>query len=486
MAGPSHDERLDLMRAENRLVEALFAHPGTLDRKGEDIVRYALGLAALGTFQPGAAAIGKRTGRPDVVVRAEPLEAFRRQVFADLVPALVRTRDERRRLEALRAQIHRLHPAMHRAREAVLARHVSDFSPSELDDEIGKKTIVSIAGGGGGAGYVYIGAWELLQQAGLVPGYVVGASIGAVLGLFRSLRREGDFDDYMAFAKSVRYDELFRVMSFKARYGLPGTLRLFLHAAIGSRFVRPDGSKMTLSDLEIPFETIVAGIRRGAMKETPGEYALSHHLPEDVRPGPLQLRAQIASQLVRMVSFLNPKMVREIVIGSDALTRGFDCIDAAGFSAAIPGVLHYDVSRPDARMHDLLSTLLRREDVVALIDGGVANNVPSDVAYRRVQEGVVGTRNVYYLAFDCFHPQTTLGHIALNPVQRIVSLQVARNRRYAHKRIRFTPTLSPMHLLPSEREMDRAVGWGRAQMAHELPMIEKHVQRATFVPSPTA
>lgn len=476
----SHDSQLDLMRAETKLVEALFEHPGSIDRRTENALRYAVGLAAIDTFQPGAAAIGKRNSRPDVRVRVDELDTLRARVLDQLVPVVTKTRDSRRRLEKARAVFGEIHGPMARAREAVLRTHVNDFSARELDDEVGKKTLISIAGGGGGSGYVYIGAWEVLQNSGLIPGYVVGSSIGAVLGLFRALKRQGDFDDYMAFAKGVKFDELFRVVSMKANYGLPGTVRLFLHAAIGARFKHESGRNLRLSDLEIPYEAVIAGIKRGAMNESPTAYGVSHHLPSDKRPGPLQMRAQIASQLVRMVGFFNPLMLREIVLGSDELTRDFDCVDAAGFSAAVPGVLHYDVSRPDPEMHKTLKELLRREDVVALIDGGVANNVPANVAYRRVREGVVGTRNCYYLAFDCFHPQTSLGHLALHPIQRIVSMQVALNQRYMHRRICFEKTLSPMHLLPNEREMDKAVQWGRRDMAKELPLVEKFFEQVVW------
>ena len=54
----------------------------------------------------------------------------------------------------------------------------------------------------------------------------------------------------------------------------------------------------------------------------------------------------------------------------------FDAVDAAGFSSAVPGVLHYDMTRDDPRMTEMLETLMEREDVVGLVDGGVANNVP--------------------------------------------------------------------------------------------------------------
>jgi len=476
----SHDRQLEIMRMETRLVEALVAHPHALRRPQEDALRYALSFARVRTFQPGAAAAGKRTDRPDVTVQLHALERYRRSVIEHLGSAL-RSRDPSKRLrEAVRA-FAEIHAELSDTRDLVIAAHANDFSARELDQEVGKKTLVSVAGGGGGAGYVYVGAWDVLQSAGIVPGYVIGSSIGAVVGLFRARDRSVDFDDAMRFAKGLSYDQLLRVVSVKARYGLPGVFRLYLHAAIGSRFQNPNGGNLRLSDLAIPYEAVVAGIRRGAMDESPDEYGVSHHLPVDARPGRFELQRQIASQLVRMVGFFNPRMVREIVIGCDSLTRDFDCIDAAGFSAAVPGVLHYDVSRSDPRMHEVLSTLLRREDVVALIDGGVANNVPANTAYRRVQEGVMGTRNAFYLGFDCFHPQTSTGHMALYPIERIVALQVALNQRFLHDRIAFPRTPSPLNLLPKDHDMDRAVRWGRDAMNAKLPFVRKFFEEVRWI-----
>lgn len=468
------------MRMEQMLVSALHEHPGSVDRRTEHALRYALGLAQCTTFQPGAAALGKRNERPDVVVRHPELVRFRNLVLDHLSPLLLHTRSSQRRLDRAVFALGRLRHRMVETRRAVLSAHANDFSAEELDREVGQKTLVSVAGGGGGSAYVYIGAWEVLQNAGYVPAYVLGSSMGAVLGLFRALKVAGDFDEYTSFAKGLKFEDILRAVSFRARYGLPGVLRLFLHAGIGSHFRRADGTSMRLTDLEIPFESIVAGVRRGALGETPDQYARSHHLHEDGRPSALAVRAHLASQLVRMVGFFNPRMVREIVIGSDALTREFDCVDAAGFSAAVPGVLHYDVARHDAHMHTLLDTLMKREEVVALVDGGVANNVPANTAFRRVQEGVIGTRNCYYLCFDSLHPQTSLGHVWLHPIERIVALQVALSQRYMQLHVRFSPTLSPIHVLPRELELDRARRWGRVQMAEELPLMQKYFERVRW------
>lgn len=470
---------------EVRLVDALLEHPDLISRTREHQIRYAIALAALNSFQPGAARRGGRTKNPDVRIRTPKLTRLRRQILDVLGRILLQTEDRKDRLAAASIMIERSLDSIEKARAEVIEKYASVFPVRHLDQELGIKTLVTVAGGGGGSAYGYIGAWDVLQEAGLIPGYVIGSSMGAVLGLFRARDKEGDFEAYMRLAESMKSDVLFRYVSIRTRFGLPGIARLFLRAGIGEAFRRKDGEDMRLPDLEIPYDAVVAGIRRGALEESPELYAQVHHLHEDRRPRPLQLRAQIAVQLARMIGFINPRVVEEIVIGRDELTRDFNAIDAAGFSAAIPGLLHYDMTRDDPHMESTLSQLMERDEVVALVDGGVANNVPAAPAWRQVQAGRIGTRNAYYLAFDCFHPQASFGHIWLQPVTRLISLQVALNERYAHQRIEFSPTLSPINLLPNAKALDQAVGWGRDQTTNELPRLAKFFERVRWT-SPSA
>jgi predicted acylesterase/phospholipase RssA len=475
------EDQLRIERMETRLIRALYKHPGLISHRREHQLRYGIRLAGLRVFEPGAARRGGSSGRGDVEVESPLLSQWRSWVLDELRDSLI-GKDTRDRIEAAAKTITPRLQQLQEVRREVAQKHEADFSRRELDEEIGIKTLVSVAGGGGGSGYVYFGAWDLLQNAGLVPGYIIGTSIGAVLGLFRAAHRNADIDEGIAIAKSLRRGDIFRFVSVNARYGLPGITRLFLHAGVGHAFEKRGGGEMRLSDLEIPFETVVGGLRRGAIPESPEQYARSHHLPEDKRPGTLQLRAQIASQLVRIVGFINPRAVSEIVIGGDELTRDFNAIDAAGFSAAIPGILHYDVTRDDPHMNAILTQLLKREDVVALVDGGTANNVPARVAWKQVQAGKIGTRNSYVLAFDCFHPQLSLGHIWMRPVTQLIAYQVALNERFAQQRIEFQPTLSPVNLLPGPDELDQAVEWGRDTMAAALPRIQKFFERVRWAP----
>lgn len=464
---------LRLQRAEDALVRSAHRHDDVLKPREYNQLRYALNLAALTTFQPGAAAKGGRTQRRDINVNEDAIANLRGQVLDKLGPPLAGDKPRPRQLVEAYLALESLWPAVQKTRAQILDHHGNDFSEAELDQEVGQKTLVSIGGGGGGAGYVYLGGYEALHQAGLIPGYIVGSSIGAVLGLFRARKRNLDLEDEIKLAKSLQWGTLFRMVSFKARYGLPGFLRLFLHAGIGKKFSSLAGDRYRLPDLEIPYEAVVAGVWKQAIGGSLDDYARKHHLDLDRPIGILDLRRRIARQLVEAVAFFNPRIAKEVVLGGDALTERFDCVDAAGFSAAIPGILHYDIARQDPHMEGILGELFKREDIACLVDGGVVNNVPVRVAWHQVRAGKIGTRNAYYLAFDCFHPQWSPRHLPLQPITRLIALQVAINRPYAHHIVNFSPTLSPVNLLPRPAQLDQAVNWGLKQVKQDLPLIKK-------------
>ena len=55
-----------------------------------------------------------------------------------------------------------------------------------LEAEVTTRRLAVVSGGGGGAGYVYPGAYELLERHGLVPDLMVGTSIGSLMSMFRA------------------------------------------------------------------------------------------------------------------------------------------------------------------------------------------------------------------------------------------------------------------------------------------------------------
>ncbi len=134
------------------------------------------------------------------------------------------------------------------------------------------------------------------------------------------------------------------------------------------------------------------------------------------------------------------------------LTRNVNVVDAASFSSAIPGVLHHETRDP--QMLPILDEVMAANDVAAIVDGGTASNVPVELAWKRIRDGRLGTRNACYLAFDCFHPQWDPRHLWLAPIAQAIQLQMVRNLPYSDHIVRFSPTLSPVNLAPS-RALDR-------------------------------
>jgi hypothetical protein len=167
-------------------------------------------------------------------------------------------------------------------------------------------------------------------------------------------------------------------------------------------------------------------------------------------------------------AFIDVRVVKPVVISGDDPARDFNVVDAASFSSAIPGVLHHETSDP--RMVPILDDLCDEKDIAAIVDGGAASNVPVELAWKRVRDGKLGSRNACYLAFDCFHPQWDSRHMWLAPILQAIQLQMLRNAPYADHLVRFEPTLSPINLAPSVGAIDRALKWGRNSVEKAIPV----------------
>lgn len=479
-AEPSTHVLLTLQRAEVALARAELAAPGAPDEELQQ-VRYLLGFARLTQFQPGAAALGRPSSRGDVDVTAEN-EVFRQQVLTELAEPLVAQSDPAAAVKLALEVGERLDGQLTAARAALLDRHGSDFSPADLDAECGQKQLVLVAGGGGGAGWVYVGAGQKLDDAGIVPSYILGSSIGAIYGVLRARTAKADWDGYTQLMHGLDRRQLFSAARRKRRFGLPGLLALRLRDTIGDLFGGDDS--MSLSELGIPYESVVAGVRRTAFKRLPRRFrAAATSVVRGVSPlarySQRSLAPAIATRMWQVAAFFDPRVVKPLIIGSDELTAGFDAVDAAGFSGAVPGVLHYDLDDDDTPMAALLTELFEREQVSALIDGGVASNVPAEQAWRRVRAGKLGTRNALLLAWDCFHPQWDPRHLWLQPITQAVALQHVRNGPFADVLVKFNPTLSPIDLVPEPARFDQAVTWGAASLEPELPLLQKLLSPAS-------
>jgi predicted acylesterase/phospholipase RssA len=447
--------------ADAALVRAIVSTPAFLTDADEAALRYALNLARttrvslpegpdldlggfLAPFRDGlasaAAALSAR--------RFDPAEAAR------LVPQVT------------------AHARVWRQR--VLAQFEGRLPPSALDREVCEKALVVVCGGGGGVAWSYLGAFQLLEQYGLVPRYLAGTSMGAVLLLFRARRLRWNADEVDAAVRSLSFRSIFRVLHGESRYGVPAAMRLYLRAAIGDFLEGPDGHPLTLGQLAIPLCVAVTGVRNGALPRDPSFYEhLLDFAGDEPRPNTLTRVVTEAFQAIGEFFMQRDRLVR-IYLGADEETRDFDAIDAVGFSSSLPGVIHYDVVREDERMHALLRSLFERHDLFRLVDGGLVDNLPARAAWGAVQRGAVGTRNAFVLALEGFGPK--LSQPLWFGLEQLAAQNVARNKPFVHHHRSFQRVLSPLEIVPGDAELQRAIQSGKAELHPDMPFIARMVR----------
>lgn len=346
-----------------------------------------------------------------------------------------------------------------------------------LEREVTTRKLVVASGGGGGAGYVYPGAYDMLDRDGLEPALMVGTSMGALMSMFRARRQRFDLAALVAAARALTWGNVFRILESESRYGLPATLRLYLRGALGTLFQR-DQRAMRMSDMEVPLYIVATGITVDALKHDLHYY--ENYIADDMRTS-RTMRARSGLKAMSMLKeFLtNRRALREIVLGRDVGTEDFDVLDAAGFSAAIPGAIHYDVIRDDSRMRHILDTLYANHGITRLGEGGMVSNVPARIGWEAAMTGRLhGHRNAFVLALDCFSPSRS--RLAWYPFQRLVyQSNVADDRTYADLYVAFPKTPSPLNLVPTLPDAMQAIRWGRDTMNAHMPYV-----RAMMAPIP--
>ncbi|MBY0442472.1 MAG: patatin-like phospholipase family protein [Mycobacteriaceae bacterium] len=469
----SAEPALLLQKMENRLVRHHLANPDVLSGEQLRKLRYILNFAKLADFEPGAAGPDGQRGRGDVSVGAE-IAAWRSKVARTLYGPLREEPDQITALKAARDALAGLTEDQDEQRQVLIDNHRNDFSAAELDAEVGYKKLVTVLGGGGGAGFVYIGGLQRLLEAGQLPDYMIGSSFGSIIGTVVARTLPVPMEEYIAWAKTVSYRAILGPDRRQRRHGLAGIFTLRFDEFADTLFTRTDGERMRMSDLAIPFDVVVAGVRKqpyAALLPTshPRARAALQALQSRSLPlFPFAVNARVQARMWRVAAFIDVRVVKPIVISSETPDCDVNVVDAASFSSAIPGVLHHETSDP--RMLPILDALCADNDVSAIVDGGTASNVPVQLAWERVRDGRIGTRNACYLAFDCFHPRWEPGHLWLVPIAQAIQLQMVRNIPYADHLVRFEPTLSPVNLAPSVTSIDRVCKWGRRSMDKAIPV----------------
>lgn len=466
-----------LIKMEVQLVRELVNNPTYFTKPEEASLRYAINMARLGPF---------RLPNGQDIDFFDELISFRNTVIELLKPGIDVERKKLDRMALVRI-IPRLQEEVLIARHILLENHASDFSEMHLDKEIGQKAYVSVAGGGGGSGLVYVGAYKLLEDHGIRPKYIVGTSIGAIIGMFRALSEEFDVANLVLQGRQIQFGlrDIFMIRppSTKSLFGVPAAIRLDLYSA-AEKYFRSIGREVpTFENLKMPFETVVCGIKRGGLKHDPEYYASG--APVVSEKGMLKWTPNTLKWIIRTINtlakeFSNPEMLTEVVFGRDNITRGIKVIDGVGFSCAIPGMVHYDIFRRDDETVERLKELMDKEGLAFLVDGGLVNNVPSRIAWEGVYRGVIGTRNAFILAFDSFSPQINR-NIFFLPAQGILTMNSRKNLRYSHLTKTFVSAPNPFHIISLPRGMIKLFKRGITDLTPDLPFIHKML---SYVPGP--
>ena len=459
------DRRRRFERLEQRVVQLHLAHRDEDAVRVVDALRYVLSFARL---------ISIRNRDGDDVDVSGPLALHAAQVFDELSQRLDHAShlwDAARTLPDLTARTRRV--------RASVLEHLP-IDREALEEEVTTRKLAVVSGGGGGAGYVYPGCYDELDRHGLVPDVMVGTSIGALMSMFRARKRRFDPAPMVQAGHSLTWTNVFRVLQTDSRYGLPATLRLYLRTALGGLFKRPSGEPLLMRDMEIPLLVMTTGLTVDALKHDLGYY---EHLLDGEMGG--SLRGRIGG-LMKVLGILRdflsrPDALVEVAIGRSRGTEDFDVLDAAGFSAAIPGVIHYDVLRDDAHMKRVLDNLYADFGITRLGEGGLVANVASRVAWETVTSGAYGRRNVFVLALDCFAPNPRAP--AWFPFQQAVrTANVEANRAYSDVYLTFPRTLSPMNLVPAMPDLLGAMRWGRETLAPHIPFIKEMMRPIEALP----
>lgn len=444
-------------RMEAAVVKAALADRDALAPALLDGLRYVLSMCRMGHV--------RNTDGTDVDISGA-LARFRWRVSGRLGPELDQDRPD------TWAAVREL-PILLKAARAVRRRVIEhfDLAPEAFDAEVRERQLVVVSGGGGGSGYGFAGAFRILHRNGLQPELLAGTSMGSLISMFRARHRQFDAAKMVAAARQLSWPTVFRVLEMESRYGIPATLRLYLRSALGNLFTLPDGRMATFADMEIPLLVCVTGVTMDGLRHDLGYY--EHFLDDAVRPG-VVFRYSKLRRLSRVLGlwteFLStPDAIREIIFGGDPLTMEADVLDAAGFSSAVTGVIHYDVIRDDPRMRRLLDRLYGEKGITRLTEGGLVNNVPARPAWEHAMKGHLGRRNPFVLALDCFAPLKR--SFAWFPIQQLVRPNVNANRPYAHHYMAMRRRLSPVNLVPPVEQVVKAMDWTAEELAPDIPFI---------------
>jgi predicted acylesterase/phospholipase RssA len=451
------DEFRPFRRGEIALARRIAVDPHFLPERELALLRHALRLAQLSSLG----------GEPDELVdRIGSLRLRLLQLLAPVLPTEPSQIDARRlasrlpKVVALTAQMRR------RIFDAGLAGEIA------LDAELASKRLALVLGGAAGSGYVFLGALQRLDQLGIVPAYLAGCSVGSILAVIRARAPAFDLDELLADIQRLRERGAFDAPALP-RFGLPGALRLDLCSALGEMF-EIAGRQQKLAELALPTDVLTTGLGPGALSE--GEsfarmIDLELHSAGALEKLPRTALARLVGPLISLA--MSRQVLVPLFLGADPETRQLAALDAAGFSAAIPGLLSYDLHPGDREGAQILAKLVERHSLSGLVDGALSTLIPARYAWEAIEAGRIGTRHVAILALDAFaNPRGA--NVLMRPLLRAISATADRDRAFWDLHVNFRRAPSVIDLFPTHTRLAAAAGSGAqefAETARVLPVL---------------
>ena len=472
-----HHRRIEqLQHLERSVLGEIARKPRLLNARQTELLRYAFNFARLGWI---------KTDKEDIDL-FEYVAPFRHW-FVDQLDYLANARRRTSILQPIVRDEHdwkgiaklvdTLYDRLGETRSHLLNALSDRLSEDRLEEEVCRKQLILVLGGGGGSGYPHLGAFSVIAELGLTPSMIVGSSMGALLGLFRSLSL--DYDPGATAMGLPRPSEFRRVFSpYRgfSRFGFPGVFELKMRPLATEIFSTILGQPIpNLTETPIPLRPVVTGLRTGmgfALTEVEREISRSERSISAVR---FSRRFRLFFETMR-VMLQNPRFLDEVVFGSDEGLQDIDIVDAVGFSCAVPGFIHYDVFRKDAETAPRLRQVFQDRGFFRITDGGVVANVPSRIAWDCVQRGEIKHRNSFILSFDAFAPQLNL-NAPFYPIQQLISSNNAAQLPYSDLHIAYKSPPSPVKLLQGHETLQKVITQTRNQMRDDRPYLAFMMRR---------
>lgn len=454
--GASKQLRKSLATMECQIVRLLCDDSSFLSQDDQASLRWALSLARITKIR-----VQKEDKHEDIAIE-HATDRYRAELFATLssIESLGFDKDK---LKSLCPGIAKLA----KEERLELLSLFSRLPKKSLDDAIRRRPLALVLSGGGGTGFVFVGAFHALEESGITPNVITGSSMGAILGAYRARTKNFSIDGLDALVEKTSWGKIAQAYNGPSRFGVPATFRLYLRDVVGHEFEK-DGSFIRISDLEIPLRVCVAGLSAKSVGKEEELQKYAHLLDEQTGKS---LQAKNKSIIKAIMEFAQ-KPLKPIYLGADALTKEFDVLDAIGFSAAIPGIFHYDIMRDDPRMISLVSNLFEREGVIRLIDGGFVDNLPAKEAINAVEAGECDGFDPLVLALDSFSPGFNR-HLFFYPLMRFAVENSREGHELAHISVNFKEVLSPINLVPTKETFNYAIKNGYQEFSKHLPLIRK-------------